>query len=131
MGAGLLLLNHQIVSGLQIENFHYSYFWGPLCSALVLLVVLDLVRHVSRRWLGGAVVAVVGLQLATGIYLRVHESTDSLETVRLNRELGDFKRHLAGLAEPKTPNSVIAGDRRYLRLSTVLEDQRCPFGKPA
>ena len=27
--AGLLLLNHQVVTGLQIQNFHWTYVWGP------------------------------------------------------------------------------------------------------
>ncbi len=127
--AGLALLNHQVITGLQIENFHYSYFWGPLCSALLVLIALDHMRQVprgglERRWVLGVIGAVVALQFSTGFYLRLREVTDSQEAVQLNHELREFKRDLQAHGVSKTPNSVIAGDRGHVRLSVVLEDQR-------
>ncbi len=128
VGAGLLLLNHQLVSGLQIENFHYSYFWGPLCSAVLVLGGLDLYRAACRR-LGTRTPAVIliGLavvQLTSGFYLRVRESTASRESVQINSEIAAFNHTQAEHPVPKVSLAVMAGDAAYLRLAAVLENQR-------
>ena len=37
--AGLVLMNHQIMTGLQLENFHWSYVAGPCLSLLIGLLL--------------------------------------------------------------------------------------------
>ena len=37
--SGLFLMNHQVITGLQIENFHWSYVAGPCLSLLIGLLV--------------------------------------------------------------------------------------------
>lgn len=42
----LFVLNHQILTGLQIENFHWRYVWGP--TAFIFILVLATEEY--RRW---------------------------------------------------------------------------------
>jgi hypothetical protein len=134
VAAGLLLLNHQLLTGLQVENFHYAYFWGPLCSALLVLVGLDLYRSAGRRlghrWAMVALVGLLGVELTTGLYLRMRESVDSRNAVRLNQQLAAFKQNQVDHPVSKTPNAVMAGRRSYLRLAAVLDNQRALIGRP-
>ena len=78
--AGWLLLNHQLVTGLQIQNFHYrSMVYQPATGLMLLLIASSMVpaRWAARRagrlgWIA------VGLAfLGSGLTLRALEATRS------------------------------------------------------
>ena len=87
-GAGLLLLNHQVITGLQIQNFHYLYVCGPLASLLCLLVVRDLCQKVPRlqsRPIAFTLAGVVAVIFTTGIWLRALETTHTVQTLVIGK----------------------------------------------
>ena len=45
--AGLLLENHQIVTRLSLDNFHWEYVWGPALCFLTLLAAAALYRSAN------------------------------------------------------------------------------------
>jgi hypothetical protein len=124
--AALLLLNHQLLTGLQIENFHWVYVWGPMLSSLILLLVLK-PALARTAWSTGAVVfgaLAVTLHLALGLWLRFVEATQTKESVEL---MASYRQYLA--QRPRgvpmlAANSVVAGDPRFVNLAVVLENQR-------
>ena len=128
--AGLLLLNHQVVSGLQIQNFHWSYVWGPGLSLLLALLAWGELARL-RSWpkaLGWALAALTALEIGAGLWLRVFEATRSDQTVKA---LGTFREYrsqrLAPEVVPLGPNGVVAGDSAFVAASSILENQR-PLG---
>jgi hypothetical protein len=124
--AGLALTNHQIVTGLQISNFHWSYVWGPGISLLLVLLLVGEVR--GRGWAKPAVWGVVVLcvvHLAAGFWLRVVEATRTTECVALTRTYEKYdKQRLGSPVARLAPNAVMAGDRGFVDLAAILENQR-------
>ncbi|MBX6311807.1 MAG: hypothetical protein IRY99_02635 [Isosphaeraceae bacterium] len=124
--SGLFLLNQQVLTGLQIENFHWIYVYGPCLSLLLALLVAgeflraDLPRPaLAALWLLGAV------HLADGFWLRAQEA---LRTRQTREILADFacyrQQRLGGPTERLAPNAVLAGAPEFLELGAILEDQR-------
>ncbi len=130
--AGLLLLNHQAVTGLEIQNFHWTYVWGP---CLTLLAVLLVVGALAQRWSGpwsrtslAATAVFVGLTLATAFWLRGVESLQSGETVTLMDAYGDYRAQRQAPDWPRLePNGVLAGDHRFVDYAVGLENLRPLF----
>jgi hypothetical protein len=83
--SGLVLANHQIITGLQIENFHWLYVWAPTISILAVVITLDLLSllpswHRSLKFLG---IVMMFVYLITGIWLRGLEATQTKESVQI------------------------------------------------
>ena len=119
--AGLLLLNHQLVSGLQIENFHWGYFWGPVASLLVVLISARTLTKMPARWSQLAAGAIV-LHAVIGLVLRAAE-TERPEPRAKQEALLRYQTQ-RNSAPRLDPNSVLAGDAAFVELAGVLEDQR-------
>ena len=125
--AGLLLLNHQVLTGLQIQNFHWTYVWGPCGSLLVVLLGAGALapwlaeRPRARRLL----ILICLIQVATGCWLRVEEARRSSETRQI---LSAYVRYRDQRRTPNAPrfpdNAVLAGDPRYSGLAIALENVR-------
>ena len=47
--AGVVLFKHQVVTGLDVEIFHWIYVWGPCCSLLLLLVIVSLLQRLGNK----------------------------------------------------------------------------------
>lgn len=125
--AGLLLLNHQVVSKLQIENFHWIFVFGPVISLLTVLVVADIL---SRRltWsptLRGLLVAGVVVHLALGLWLRGVEATRTLEPREILADYANYRAQRVVAKEGRlVPNAIIGGDQKFADLAAILENQR-------
>ena len=39
--SGYLLFKHHVITGLDIENYHWFYVWAPCCSLLMLLMIVS------------------------------------------------------------------------------------------
>jgi hypothetical protein len=120
--AGLLLLNHQLLTGLQVENWHWQYAYGPILCALIVLLVGG---HLERRWPEGAprsfVVALclaVGLHLVSALWLRQHELA-SKESHRATAALRDFLAQ-----DPVLPPGLVAGEAEFVAGAVVLVGRR-------
>lgn len=126
--AGLILTDHQVLSGLQIQNMHWQwYVAGPVLS---LLLIIFLAGLLSRRapWPRLLVVGFglfCAIHLTIGFYLRTVEATQN----RLcNAIMDDYRRYCAQRltpgAKPLAANAVMAGDQGFLNMVAILENQR-------
>ena len=121
-GAALVLLNHQLLSGLQIENWHWQYTYGPLLS---LLLAGALGARWERRWPQGAPRGLAlsaglaaGLFFSSGVYLRDAGCRSAL-TLELNAGLRAYRAHHAGRAR-----ELVAGERVYVSLAGAVDGAR-------
>jgi hypothetical protein len=124
---GLAMINHQVVTGLQMQNFHYHYVSGPILSLVLILIVAPLVSDrvaTSRRWAWGLYV-VVGTHLVLGLWFRAQEATRSGAS-RAN--LATYQKYRAqrfAAAAPRlADNAVVAGASDFIDFAVVLENQR-------
>jgi hypothetical protein len=131
-GAGLFCLDHQIVTGLQIENEHWSGAYGVAFSVLLAGLVAPAVERAidsTRRWAWRStlVLVLVG-QVALGFGLRVLETTRSDETRSIQelyvrwREDPSFREIPSGAVVAGEPESLFlaAGLSRIMPLSCRL-----------
>jgi len=129
--AGLLLENHQVITGLQVQNFHWVYAWGPALSALIVLLVSDAVsRFVATRQHLGSVVVWGGtilliLHVAAAFWLRGVEATRSRESKEIAEVYGRFRsQRMTGNAVPFSQGLAVAGDHGFLEIAAVAESMR-------
>lgn len=126
----LLLLNHQLLSGLRIENWHWQYTYGPL---LCLLLAFALGIEWERRWpegapraLGAALGVAALLFVGSGLYLR-DRGCDSRLTAQLNAALADYRAHHAGRRQSQ--GLLVAGERDYVACAAAAEGARSLSGE--
>lgn len=114
--AGLALANQQVVTGMELENFHWTYAYGLAFSLLLPLLILPgLSRWKGWRW---AVPGLIVVQVMLGVALRAFESTQSAETVADRARLVAWRGE--GLDLP--PGAVLAGPEPLLLLIAAVED---------
>jgi hypothetical protein len=108
--AGFALANSAMITGLEFENFHWNYVFGPL-GEIVLLAGLVLIWE-RLRWparLGLSAVGVVAAALlALAVLWRPFEALSNPEAVVTNRALRSLVPIRGGLAK-LTPDDVLAG----------------------
>ena len=121
----LLLLNHQLLSGLQIENWHWQFAYGPL---LCLLLAFGVGISWERRWPEGAPLGLsaplalaLALFVGSGLVLR-HVGCDSKLTKQLNEGLADYRRSHAGF--PRESAELVAGERDYVAFAGAVDGAR-------
>jgi hypothetical protein len=126
--SALVLLNNQIVTGLQFENFHWVYVWGPMLS---LLVVLFFAEFANRFDLASHPVAVNGLLVVlildagAGLWLREQEATRTQQSVQLTEAANDYvSQRLSFSYDSLAPNAVVAGDSTPVSLSAIRDGLR-------
>lgn len=117
-GAGMACRIHQVVTGLQIENFHWSQAAGlPFSVLLVLLIVPWLDVH-ARRGLRIGLPIVVAAQIGLGFWLREQEVVRSVETRLWMSVYHDYQSD----ALPLPDGAVVGGDEQFLALAAALSD---------
>ncbi len=129
--AGLLLANHQIASGMQIQNFHFVFVWGPMVSLLMALALAEWGHVVSKRFSRlvtyYAAIAMAVILFGIGIWLRFLETVRTRETIEISRVLSAYiEQRPFTLAERRVPlaEQVIAGDPWFVELATAFGDAR-------
>ncbi len=116
--AGLVLLNHQIFTGLQIENFHWLYHWGPTVSVLTLALLGQSVGQSLKTFSAERIRVfyrifgiALALHVAVAFYLRHVEINRSGDSLLINPIHRHYLKNLRGQLQPLlAPGSVIAGD---------------------
>jgi hypothetical protein len=129
--SGMILANHQIITGLQIENYHYIYVFGPVFSLLVISAFAAAAERFEQRRPLLVKCCVAGLcagSLLSGLWLRAAEAELTAIPLKLQADLGQYKsqrKRSPGDPTPRlVPDSIIAGDPMFLDLASILEDQR-------
>ncbi len=130
--SGLVLANHQLVTGLQIQNDHYIFIWGISIFLLVSILVVRALqsRFTGRGGLPAAAVVALAFYSASVICFRIKESNNNLEIVRTRTDLQTFRndrREHAVFAS----NAVIAGDIGFTDFAVILDGQRALAGSLA
>lgn len=125
--AALVLINHQVLTGLQIENFHWCYVWGPFLSLIVVLLISGELRDYSFRLSPacGAAIGIYFLHCGSGLWFRAFECFQTRESVEIAENY--LKYRTQRQSDPSIrlePNAVIAGEQFFVDFAVVLENQR-------
>jgi hypothetical protein len=125
--AGLCLLNQQVLTGMQIENFHWNYVLGPCLALLCVLLVTGCLS--ARLWCPRPVAfllwALLGLDVLGGLWLRAAETTRFGEPLRIGEAVRQYlAQRPPGAAVPLAANTVVAGDRFFVDVAVTQEDLR-------
>ncbi|MBX6314799.1 MAG: hypothetical protein IRY99_18060 [Isosphaeraceae bacterium] len=126
--AGMVLANHQILSGLQIQNFHWLYYvaWWGLGLLLYLAIAGELFARSARsRLAAGGLFALCVIYLASGLWLRALEATRTPASRAALTECQHYREQRFEPGAPRlVPNSVVAGDLAFVDYALILENQR-------
>ncbi len=115
-GAGLALSNQHILTGVNLENFHWIYAYGTAFSLLLALLVLPWPSRLRAwRWLAPLLVAV---QVALGLGFRAAEAVKSRESNYYLDMLDEWRREPFSIPA----GSVVAGPPDLLLLLGAIED---------
>lgn len=115
-GAGLVLANQHMVSGFNLENFHWTFAYGTAFSLVLAPMALPWLRRLPGwRWIAPLVVAA---QVAIGSGIRAVEAVASAESAYYLRMLDAWNAE--GFAIP--PGSVVAAPPDMLAMLGAVED---------
>lgn len=125
-GSGLALTNHQVATGLQIQNFHWVYVWAPCVSLLVILLLAHvLMRSPWPRPVVWAAIAVWGVHVSAGLWLRAQEATRSAQSLELMNVYTRYRAQRLRADVPSLPaNLTVAGDPDFVEFAVGLENLR-------
>jgi hypothetical protein len=124
--AGLVLMNHQIMTGLQFENFHWSYVAGPCLSLLIGLLLANSLSRLTGAFVRYCVFLVSGLCLVTGGWLRSTEALQTKEVVEIlgiYRDYRDQRLRNPG-APPLDAGSIVVAEELTADWAAILERSR-------
>jgi hypothetical protein len=124
--SGIFLMNHQVLTGLQIENFHWSYIAGPCLSLLIGLMLADWIVRLRARFLRRSLLFVSVLCLVAGGWLRWAEAVRTKEVVEILGIYRDYRdQRLHDRAAPRlVPGAVVAGEELTVDWAAILEQSR-------
>lgn len=131
--AGLFCMNQQIVSGLELENWHWLQIVGTSFTLLLAAIVLPWLpgpvdpaladpdpawRRRRRQVLRGALAAALIAQIALGTSLRYVEATRAQETIQWTGNYDDYRREAFSVPA----GSVLGGDGEYFFVAAAFEE---------
>ena len=121
--AALLLSNQQILTGLQMENKHWHYVWGPAAWLVIVLLIVDAALS-SPRWSSRLLPLSIGVLLftvASGLWIRGLEATRSTESVMLTNTWNSFADQQK---PPLRAGQVVAGTPELVSMLTIADNER-------
>jgi hypothetical protein len=123
--ASLLLMNHQLVTGLQIQNSHWMNVLGSSLSLLVVLFAGERLERTSSRLGIGFVIAGCVIYAALGLGLRWVEGTQSADTLMLASQFERYREQRLSAGAPRLePLQMTAGEQAFLDFVTIAENER-------
>jgi hypothetical protein len=130
--SGWVLVNHTLITGLQIQNDHWRlHIIGPMLTLLPVLIVLGLTTHLagrSRRVACWALCIVSGLDVTSGFVIRAAEATSATgPRKQMEVQLRYRARRRSPGAARMEPNAVVAGDEGFVAWAMILDNQRMFF----
>jgi hypothetical protein len=125
--AGLVLFKQHVLTGLNIENYHWLYVWGPCGSLLLLVLFVELLprrRPYAQLALGGLVIVCLA-DAALGLALRAAESVQAKTALELVTACHEYQlQRIDSGVDRFAPNSMAAGDIQFTNFASILENQR-------
>jgi hypothetical protein len=125
--AGVVLFKHHVVTGLNVENFHWVYVWAPCCSLLLLLVIVSLLPRLGNkaRLAISCFMVLCLADLFVGLTLRAVESVRSWAGLDQVENYHSYRVQRISSGTPSlVPNSTAAGELQFVNYACVLENQR-------
>jgi hypothetical protein len=121
--AALVLLNHQVFSGLQIENFHWYYASGPILYIIVLTLLIQLFqKFIPQQNIRKIATATALLFIvASGFAVRHDRCFNYSEPVRIQNQ---YKMYREQSGTGFIPGQVIAGDHVFLSFAAASKNLR-------
>ena len=126
--AGFIMIHQQIFSGLQLENYHWAYLFGPCMILLLVLLVIDGLGRIGERGrlVRGIVTVAVLLNVGAGLYLRGLESVRTKDCQRYSRGYVSYEEQRAEYP-PLEAGGVTAGTDDYVQYAMIV-DHVSPLG---
>ena len=122
VASAFLLRNHQLLTGLQMQNFHWEYAFG-ICGSLLtaLLAARELRARVgARRRVVAILAAAVALHLLSGLGLRGLEARRNRVTREIMAHYQRYREEATGpRAAPIRPGSVVAGAADFVDFAVI------------
>lgn len=142
--AGMLLVNHQVFTGLQIENFHWTYVAGPALAAMTLGLVGSWLSRIGRqgvrRWALGVLAFAAPVLVGVNLWLRHAEVTMTAEPRQILREIAAYRHDAVrwrgedanggqspSSAGPIAPGACLAGEEAAV-IAACIDDGFRPLG---
>ncbi len=122
--AGMLLLNHQIITFLQMGNFHWTYVWGTCLTFLIMIAVADGLARFARlsRIAPFVIGAFLTAHLGTGLWLRVVEAGKTKESVEFTTTYAKYHEEHISSHFQFAPNAVIAGNKEFIDFAIIVDN---------
>jgi hypothetical protein len=125
--SALLLLNHQVFTSMQIQNFHWTYIWGPCLTFLLVMAGADGIAYLTSlektSLLPLGVVLILVVHLTAGLWLRAVEAKRTRESVGFTATYGQYREQQTRFVPTRiAPHAVVAGDKDFVDLATILDD---------
>ncbi len=123
--AALLLLNHQIVTKMQLQNHHFKFVSGPiLLTTLYILLGGIALPRAWLKWAALVFAIVCILHTSAAVYLRTADATQNEVTKQIMLEYEHYRdQRLRTPTTPLSPHAIIAGDMSFVPLSMAMEQQ--------
>jgi hypothetical protein len=126
--SGYVLYKHHIITGIEVENYHWIYLWGPCCSALLLLMAVSLLTPETpnaRAAVTGLLFFITLADAAMGLVLRVAESSLAHSGLELVQACAQYQaQRIDSGVRRFVPNSTAAGENQFTDFAAILENQR-------
>src|SRR5258708_23980887 len=124
--SAMLLLNHQILTSMQTENFHWTYVWGTCLTFLIMLAMADGLAQFARltKIAPFAIGAFLAAHLAAGLWLRVVEVSKTKESVEFTTTYARYHEQQISAHFQFVPNSVIAGEKEFIDFAIIVNNLR-------
>ena len=125
--AGVVLFKQHVLTGLNIENYHWLYVWAPCGSLLLLVLLVELLprrRPYAQLALAGLVIICLA-DAALGLALRAAESLQAKAALELVTACHQYQlQRIDSGVDRFAPNSTAAGEIQFTNFSSILENQR-------
>ena len=126
--AGFIMIHEQVFTGLQMENYHWAYLFGPCMILLLVLLTVEWLErmgaHVRRA--REVVILVLLLNAAAGLYLRGLEAVRTKDSQRYSRGYVAYEEQHAKY-RPLAAGSIAAGTDDYVQYAMIV-DHVSPLG---
>ncbi len=123
--ASMALSNHQIVTRLGIQNYHWQHAWGAgVCLLVVATIAMywDRAARIPKPILLAAGVFACA-HIAGGIYLRAWEATKAEAPMKIQRDLADYLRQRQTAPCAFLSGRIMAGDPDFVDFAVGFDRQ--------
>jgi hypothetical protein len=122
--AGFAMIHQQLFTGFQMQNYHWAYLFCPCMALLLVLLTINVIECMGLRGrvAGHAVIALVLLNAAAGVYLRGVEAVRTKDSQRYSRGYHDFERQRSVPEyRPLLAGAVTAGSEDFVQFAVIVD----------